>query len=91
MENPAFRAGFFVSGAGMLPMGKSHDRQQLETGLYGDESLIYFRRNDNPEEEMKAFLSAIIVALVMGIGAYAILEKSQVGAGQKFTSGATRT
>jgi hypothetical protein len=39
---------------------------------------------------VKAFLSAIIVALVMGIGAYAILETSQIGAQQKFTSGATR-
>jgi hypothetical protein len=60
-------------------------------GLYDVDSLIYLRHNKTLEEEMKAFLSAIICALVMGIGAYAILEKNQTGAGQKFTSGVTRT
>jgi hypothetical protein len=60
-------------------------------GLYVADSLNYPMANNTLEEEMKAFLSAIIVALLMGMGAYAILEKSQVGAGQKFTSGVTRT
>jgi hypothetical protein len=39
---------------------------------------------------MKAFLSAIIVALVISIGAYTVLEMNQTGAQKKFTSGATR-
>jgi hypothetical protein len=39
---------------------------------------------------MKAFLSAVIVALVMGIGAYALLEQSQMGVSEKYSSGATR-
>lgn len=39
---------------------------------------------------MKAFLSAVIVALAMGIGAYGILEQNQMGASEKFSSGATR-
>jgi hypothetical protein len=39
---------------------------------------------------MKAFLSAVIVALVMGIGAYTVLEQNQMGATEKFSSGATR-
>jgi hypothetical protein len=39
---------------------------------------------------MKAFLSAIVVALVMGIGASVILEQSQKTAEAKFTSGAVR-
>ncbi len=39
---------------------------------------------------MKAFLSAVIVALGLGIAAYAVLEQSQVPAGQKYSSGSTR-
>ncbi len=39
---------------------------------------------------MKAFLSAVIVALGLGIAAYALLEQNQTGATQKFTSGAAR-
>jgi uncharacterized protein HemX len=39
---------------------------------------------------MKAFLAAVIVALGLGVGAYAVLETNQVAVGQKFTSGATR-
>jgi hypothetical protein len=39
---------------------------------------------------MKAFLSAVIVALVAGIGAYAVLEQNQMGASQKYSSGSTR-
>jgi hypothetical protein len=39
---------------------------------------------------MKAFLLACIVALGMGIGAYAVLENNQVSADRKFSSGSTR-
>jgi uncharacterized protein HemX len=39
---------------------------------------------------MKAFLVAVIVALGMGIAAYTVLEQNQMGATQKFSSGATR-
>jgi uncharacterized protein HemX len=39
---------------------------------------------------MKAFLMAVIVALGLGIGAYTVLEQNQMGASQKFSSGATR-
>jgi hypothetical protein len=42
------------------------------------------------EMTVKAFLSAIIVALVISIGAYTVLEMNQTGAQKKFTSGATR-
>jgi uncharacterized protein HemX len=42
------------------------------------------------EEDVKAFLSAVIVALGLGIAAYAVLEKSQVSADQKYSSGSTR-
>lgn len=39
---------------------------------------------------MKAFLSAVIVALVLGIGASVVLERNQVTAESKFSSGAVR-
>ncbi len=39
---------------------------------------------------MKAFLSAIIVALVMGIGASMILERSQVTSEAKFRTPSVR-
>jgi hypothetical protein len=39
---------------------------------------------------MKAFLAAVIVSLILGIGAYAVLETNQVSVGQKFTSSSTR-
>jgi uncharacterized protein HemX len=39
---------------------------------------------------MKAFLIAVIVALGLGIGSYAVLEQSQVPTVQKYSSGATR-
>ena len=39
---------------------------------------------------MKAFLSAVIVALAMGVGASMILERNQVTAEAKFSSGAVR-
>jgi hypothetical protein len=39
---------------------------------------------------MKAFLSAVIVALVMGIGASMILERNQVTAESKFSTTSVR-
>jgi hypothetical protein len=39
---------------------------------------------------MKAFLSAVIVALVMGIGASMILERNQVTAESKFSASSVR-
>lgn len=39
---------------------------------------------------MKAFLSAVIVALVMSIGAFMIMERNQVTAEAKFTSSSVR-
>jgi hypothetical protein len=47
-----------------------------------------FRKQGKPD--MKAFLSAVIVALVMGIGAYALLEQSQMGVSEKYSSRSTR-
>ena len=35
---------------------------------------------------MKAFLAAMIAALVLGIGAYAVLEKNQMTAEAKFST-----
>jgi multisubunit Na+/H+ antiporter MnhC subunit len=39
---------------------------------------------------MKAFLSAIIVSLILGIGAYLVLEKNQMTAEAKFTTKSVR-
>jgi hypothetical protein len=39
---------------------------------------------------MKAFLSAVIVALVMAVGASMLLETSQVTAQAKFSAGSVR-
>lgn len=39
---------------------------------------------------MKAFLVAVVVALGMGIGAYTVLESSQMASVEKFRSGAAR-
>jgi len=45
-----------------------------------------------PKEEhaLKAFVSAVVVALVLGIGASMILERNQVTAESKFSSGSVR-
>jgi hypothetical protein len=39
---------------------------------------------------MKAFLSAVIVALALGVGASMILERNQVTTEAKFSSSAVR-
>jgi hypothetical protein len=60
--------------------------------MYAASESIYATSNTENvrEPDMKAFLSAIIVALVMGIGASMILEKSQVTAEAKFSTPSVR-
>jgi hypothetical protein len=58
--------------------------------LYGHEAPRYVSRQEHWEDDVKAFLSAIIVALGMGILAYTVLESSQMASDQKFRSGSTR-
>jgi len=39
---------------------------------------------------VKAFLSAVVVAVVLGVGASMILEQNQVTASAKYSSGSVR-
>jgi hypothetical protein len=59
--------------------------------LYGRARIAYsFEISWEKETSMKAFLVAVIVALGMGVGAFMVMERNQVTAESKFSSGSVR-